>query len=75
MANLVGNRIEMQKRAARTALDNAFRAAGGESDEELRRYSKLKTVHFQELTGEFGMDAVTDYIKNMEARRLQRRGA
>jgi hypothetical protein len=63
-ANLFGRTIERI---------NDKLSGQGENDEELSVYMKLAPEHFQQLSNEFGFDSVSQYIKDMEAKRLRRK--
>lgn len=70
--NTFGKQLTKVRQATKGAFDNAYKITGKETDPELLAYSKLATEDFDALAESFGVEAVTDYIKNMESRKMRR---
>lgn len=67
---LDGNASVFEKAADRIST----RLSGLDSvDPELETYDNLLPTDFDRLTAEFGFDAVGQYIKSMEAKRIRRK--
>lgn len=68
--------MDIARKAASTAIDRSIKTVGGESDEDLRIYSKLKPEHFEIMIqkGIMTTDQVNEYVLAMEARKMKRNG-
>lgn len=74
MVNTFGERLNMLRDATKSSFDNLKAATGQETDPELVQYSKLKAKDFDTLTQQFGIETVTEYIKNMEHKKMTKTG-
>lgn len=71
MADKMGAAFDKVYKAVDTAFGKMQTATGQSLDADLEQYTKLQKPDFQVLMDNFGIDAVTDYIKNMESRRKE----
>lgn len=72
MGVLFGDKLKMLRGAAKSALDNAHNLSGKTNNPDLIAYSKLTPEALDVLAEQFGIDAVTDYIKHMEGEKVKR---
>lgn len=56
--------------ATKSALDDIRVASGKSTDRDIIRYESFKSEDFDQMRQEYGDDAVLDYIKNMETKRM-----
>ncbi len=64
----------MMQRATKKAFEKVSQVAQVETDPDLGMYGKLKPQHFQELMSVYGEGPIIDYIKEMESKKIMRRG-
>ena len=71
---LKGNVMARMHSATKKAFQRVSRVGNVESDPDLALYGTLKPKHFSELMKVYGEDAIVDYIKDMETKRIMNTG-
>lgn len=65
--------IDDLRLATHKAVDGVATWVGVPNDPDVRYYNNLSPADFLDLTKQFGFDAVTQYIQEMEGKRPQGR--
>jgi len=60
-------------KAVPKAFEDFDRASGNSPDQDVRLYDTLRPQDFLAITQEYGADQVSDYIREMERKRMKGR--
>lgn len=61
--------------AAKTALTRSRKVAGGQMDEDLMIFERLKPEQLKGLEQVYGQEAVIQYVKTMAAKKVKQNGS
>jgi len=64
--NKIGDIQRRSVQAANKAMDRMRKVTGQSGNPDVRMYKKLSSDSLQKLAGEFGQQAVMEYIRDME---------
>lgn len=71
MASQFYDALHARKSAVTGAVNQGRKLLGVSTNADIRVYNKLTEADFADLAVKFGPEATMDYIKTMEAKRLQ----